>query len=101
MPYVSIPGQGVHNVVDVVTQEESVYAFDADTGVQLWYVNFTDPANGIVLARKVDGTLPCGATVGFDREGIPGTPVIDPTTNTIYMVVKTVVNGTVQHNLHA
>ena len=101
MPNVNIPNQGVHNVVYVVTQEDSVYAIDADTGVQLWSLNFTNPALGIVLAQKTAGTLPCGATVGFDREGIPGTPVINPGTNTMYLVAKTVVNGTVQHNLHA
>jgi outer membrane protein assembly factor BamB len=101
MPNVSIPGQGTHNVVYVVTQADSVYALDADTGASLWTVNFTNPAQGIVLATKAAGTLPCGATVGFDEEGIPGTPVIDPTTNTIYLIAKTVVNGTVEHNLHA
>jgi len=30
-----------------------------------------------------DKTLPCGLGNGFDEEGIVGTPVIDPTTNTI------------------
>ena len=100
MPNVNIAG-GIHNVVYVVNQEDDVFAFDADTGAQLWWINFTNPAAGITLATKDSGTLPCGATVGFDREGIPGTPVIDPNTNTMYLVAKTVVNGTVQHNLHA
>jgi outer membrane protein assembly factor BamB len=101
MPAVNIPGQGTHNVVYVVTQADSVYAIDADNGSQLWSVNFTDPALGIFLAQGSTGTLPCGATTGFNEEGIPGTPVIDPTTNTMYLVAKTVVNGTVEHNLHA
>jgi hypothetical protein len=101
MPNISIPGQGTHNVVYVVTQMDSVYAFDADSGAQLWWVNFTDPAQGITLASKATGTLPCTADQGFVEEGIPGTPVIDPTTNTIYLVAKTVVNGTVLLNLHA
>lgn len=101
MPNVNIPGQGTHNVVYVVTQADSVYAFDADAGAQLWWVNFTDPAKGIYLAEHSNGTLPCGATTGFDQEGIPGTPVIDTTTYTMYLVAKTVVNGAVQLNLHA
>lgn len=101
MPNINIPGQGTHNVVYVVTQLDSVYATDADTGAQLWWVNFTNPAQGITIASKATGTLPCGATVGFDQEGIPGTPVIDTNTNTMYLVAKTVVNGTVEHNLHA
>jgi hypothetical protein len=100
MSNVNLAG-GIHNVVYVVTQADSVYAIDADTGAQLWSVNYTDPANGIFLAEKSNGTLPCGATTGFTQEGIPGTPVIDPNTNTLYLVAKTVLNGVVQHNLHA
>jgi Bacterial Ig-like domain (group 1) len=101
MPNVNIPGQGTHNVVYVATQADSVYAFDADTGAQLWWVNYTNPSQGIVTAQGADGTLPCYKTTGFVEEGIPGTPVIDPNTNTMFLVAKTVVNGTVVHNLHA
>ena len=32
LPAVSIPGSGVHNVVYVATMNDSVYAFDANTG---------------------------------------------------------------------
>src|SRR5271170_3457938 len=40
VPNVAISGQGTHNVVYVATMSDSLYAFDADTGVQLWKVNF-------------------------------------------------------------
>jgi outer membrane protein assembly factor BamB len=40
VPNVAIAGQGTHNVVYVATMSDSLYAFDADTGVQLWVVNF-------------------------------------------------------------
>ena len=107
MPNVTIgvgPYSGTtHNVVYVATQADSVYAFDADTGTQLWWVNFTDPAHGVTTASGK--YLPCGTAPGFNQEGIVGTPVIDPNTlpnPTMYLVAKTLLNGTtVQHNLHA
>jgi hypothetical protein len=101
MPKVKFPTQGTHNVVYVATQADSVYAFDADNGAKLWSVNFTNPAQGITTAQLADHTLPCGPGGGFVQEGIPGTPVIDPTSNTLYLVVKTVVKGAVELNLHA
>jgi hypothetical protein len=100
IPNVNISG-AAHNVVYIVTQADSVYAIDAETGTQLWWVNFTDPAQGIVTAQTANKTLPCGSGFGYDQEGIVGTPVIDPHNNTMYLVAKTVVNGTVEHNLHA
>jgi len=96
MPNVNIPGQGTHNVVYVVTQADSVYAIDADNGAQLWYASMLDGGT-----TASGGNLPCGTGGGFYQEGIPGTPVIDTTTNTMYLVAKTVVNGTVRHQLHA
>ena len=87
---VKIPGQGTHFVVYVVTELDSVYAFDANTGAQLWQDNFTDPANGI-------GPVPCG-TDGSSTDiscgvypyyGITGTPVINPSTQTMYFIART------------
>jgi hypothetical protein len=98
---ININGQVTqHNVVYVATMADSVYAFDADnnTGTPLWWVNFTNPANGITTASG--GYLPCSGT-GFAQEGIIGTPAIDTTTGTMYLVAKTVENGTVRHHLHA
>src|ERR1700674_2670764 len=96
MPNVNIPGQGTHNVVYVVTEMDSVYAIDADTGSQLWYASML---NGGTTAS---GTyLPCGNGPGFTQEGIISTPVIDPTTNTMYLVAKTLLDTTVRHHLHA
>jgi outer membrane protein assembly factor BamB len=96
MPQVTIPGQGVHNVVYVVTLADSAYAFDADNGSLLWHVDLT---MGGVPASGSD--LPCGLQNGFYQEGIASTPVIDPTTNTMYVVAKTLINGTVTDYLHA
>ncbi len=96
VPNVNIPAQGVHNVVYVVTQADSVYAIDADTGAQLWYAS--ELYGGTTASGQY---LPCGTGPGFNQEGIVSTPVIDTTTNTMYLVAKTVLNGTVRHHLHA
>jgi hypothetical protein len=110
VPNVQIPGLGTHNVVYVATMADSVYAFDADSNqgqnaAPLWSVNFTDPGNGITLASYLTNTLPCtnahDGGPGFNQEGIVSTPVIDPTSKTIYVVAKTVNKGTVEHHLHA
>jgi hypothetical protein len=114
VPGVTINGV-VHNVVYVATMGDSVYAFDADNAAAnpqpLWWVNFTDPANGITLASIYSDTstgvvsLPCAGngagTVGFFQEGINGTPAIDTVGGTLYVVAKTLENGTVVHRLHA
>src|SRR2546430_17466650 len=39
VPSVTIPRQGVHNVLYVVTEHASAYAFDADNGTPLWKVS--------------------------------------------------------------
>jgi hypothetical protein len=96
VPNVNLSNQGTHNVVYVVTEMDSVYAIDADNGAQLWYASMLD---GGTTASGTD--LPCGHGPGFTQEGITSTPVIDPATNTLYLVAKTVLNGTVRHELHA
>jgi hypothetical protein len=97
VPNVNIPNQGTHNVIYVVTQADSVYAIDADTGAQLWYASMLNvggtTASGIYL--------PCGTSPGYNQEGIVSTPVIDPATNTMYLVAKTLLNTKVRHHLHA
>jgi outer membrane protein assembly factor BamB len=94
---VSIPSQGVHNVVYVATEHESLYAIDADNGAVLWQVSFIDPSAGVTTVSSDD--------VGCDdlvpEVGITGTPVIDRGTGTIYLVAKTKENGTFVQRLHA
>lgn len=87
VPNVVIPGQGTHNVVYVVTMHDSVFAFDADTpGPALWQVSFINTPIG--LTSVPIGDQLCAGT-GFTEVGIMGTPVIDPTTGTIYLSAKT------------
>ena len=42
-PSVAIPGSGIHNVLYAMTEHDSAYAFDADTGTQLWRVSLLGP----------------------------------------------------------
>ncbi len=101
---VNIPGVGRRNVVYVATEHDSVYAFDAD-GLQttpLWKVSFIAPAQGITAVPPAD----TGEANDISPEiGITGSPVIDPATNTLYVVAKTKeVSGTSTtyvHRLHA
>ena len=86
MAGVTIPGQGVHNVVFVATENDSVYAFDADNpGPALWHDSFINPVQGIT-------SVPTTQAWQLDlspQVGITGTPVIDPTTGTLYVAAKT------------
>ena len=102
MSGVNIPSQGVHNVVYVATENDSVYAFDADNNQgananPLWTASFTDPAQGITAVPSSDQG--CGDIV--PEIGITGTPVIDASTNTLYVVANTKENGTYVQRLHA
>jgi hypothetical protein len=96
MPNVVIPGKGTHNVVYVATEHDSVYAFDADTGgAALWQDTFL--ING---ATTVNWAVVNAKDV-YPQNGITGTPVIDPTTNTLYVVAMTYENSICIHRLHA
>ncbi|MBV8716469.1 MAG: fibronectin type III domain-containing protein [Chloroflexi bacterium] len=97
-------GGTAHNVVYQATEHDSVYAFDADgrQSTPLWQVSFINPAGGVTTVPPCD----TGECVDISPEiGITGTPVIDPNTNTLYVVVKTkeVSGGNTQyfHRIHA
>ena len=102
---VNVPGVGVRNVVYVATNNDSVYAFDADdpaASAPLWRINYTNPAAGIVPVSRTDVGQACGTYVDFAGNiGIGGTPVIDPLSQTMYFVTRTKENGTFVQRLHA
>ncbi len=100
VPSVAIPGKGIHNVVYVVTEHDSVYAFDADSndgGGLLWHTSFINPGNGITTVSTQD--VNCGAI--SPEIGATSTPVIDVSTNTIYVLAETKEQGNFFHRLHA
>jgi outer membrane protein assembly factor BamB len=59
----------------VATENNSVYALDAQKGVVLWRTNLGAPVAG--------NQLQCG---DINPSGITGTPVIDPSTGTLFVV---------------
>lgn len=95
IPKLAIAGKGTHNVVFVATLNGSVYAFDADNASgananPLWTANL-GPAS------------PAGTGGGGDgfAQGIPGTPVIDPGSGTLYVVSKNGSGNSAAFRLHA
>ncbi|HEX4285485.1 MAG TPA: putative Ig domain-containing protein [Terracidiphilus sp.] len=112
MPNLTI-SSAQHNIVLVATQNDSVYAFDADSNTTpctpLWHASLLDSAHG---ANAGETSVPSG-TAGFlvghgagditPEIGITGTPVIDPLTNTLYVVSKSVnsAGSTFYQRLHA
>jgi hypothetical protein len=85
-----------HNVVYVATEHDSVYAFDADTGAQLWRVSL------LGSGETTSDTHGCGQVV--PEIGITATPVIDRSAGangTIYVVAMSKNGSTYFQRLHA
>jgi hypothetical protein len=83
--------------VYVATQHDSVYALDADTGTLYWQKSLI-PAGGSTVSSNTDLNF-CGDIAA--EVGITSTPVIDPTTGTLYVVAKSKLNGAILQHLHA
>lgn len=101
VPNVSIGGK-THNVVFVATEHDSVYAFDADNAAganasPLWHVSFINPPAVATVNSSTDAQ--CGDLV--PEIGITGTPVIDTSTGTLYVVANTKESGAFFQRLHA
>src|SRR5882672_10384274 len=88
-------GGKAHNVVYVATENDTVYAFDADDAAAnpnpLWKMSVLSPPN-VIAYPCLDNHKAC--TI-FPVIGITGTPVINRPTNTMYFVARTkeVVSG--------
>lgn len=104
VPNLAIPGKGTHDVVLVVTEHNDVYAFDADSnagpdGGVLWHVNLGPPAT---TPSPYIGGRYGPWTLVTPYIGIEGTPVIDPSTNTMYLDSFTnTASGVYEHHIYA
>jgi len=65
---ISVPGQGTHNLLIVATENDSLYALDADTGVQIWKTSL------LASGEKPSDTRGCSQVT--PQIGITSTPVI-------------------------
>jgi hypothetical protein len=97
----------VHNVLFVATENDSVYAFDADSNgganaKPLWYASMASTAHGAasgatsIPSFKYTGSYDVAPTIG-----ITGTPAINPATNTMYLVAQTQEGSSFHTRLHA
>lgn len=113
VPNVTINGT-THNVLIVATENDSVYAFDADSNlganaVPLWQASLVDNAHGVpagVTETAVSETAGLGCTDLQPQIGVTSTPVIDATTNdattnTIYVEAESTDGTNFFHRLHA
>ena len=60
VPNLEIPGKGVHNVIFIATEHDTVYALDAagQPATPLWQVSFINPAAGLTAVAERDMVLP-------------------------------------------
>jgi len=102
MANLTMPATGVAtNVLFVVTMNDLVYAFDADgkSTAPIWSVDLTKQTNGTpvpITDIVQNNTLNIVGNVGIES-----TPVIDASTNTIYLVARTKESGAWFQRLHA
>ena len=87
----TIQGQGVHDVVYVATETNSVYAFDAVSGAILWHTQFGIPVPDSY--KSYDDNV-------YPVMGILSTPVIDRTAGLMYLVSDSISGGE-NFRLHA
>jgi hypothetical protein len=97
VPNVSIGG-GTHSVIVAVTMHDSVFVFDADASPCVTYWNKQLIPSGETYGSYAD----VSTSDIYPDIGILGTPVIDPSSGTIYLVTKTkTTGGTYHQRLHA
>jgi len=97
VPLLQIPGKGLHNVLFVMSEHDTAYAFDADAGTPLWSVTLLGSNETPSDSRNCSQVIP--------EIGITATPAIDLQMGphgTIYVVAMSKDgNGTYHQRVHA
>ena len=83
------PGSGKAMLI-VATDQDEVYAIDAESGAQIWQRALGEP-----VPRSA---LPCG---NLPTLGVTGTPVIDPARATLYLDAMVMRAGEPRHEIYA
>lgn len=87
VPNVNINGVP-RNVVFVATEHDQVYAFDANSGQQLWVKNLLISTGALIQVNPIPSSdTGCGDLV--PEIGITGTPVIDVPNNEMFLIANT------------
>lgn len=96
---VNMGSLGTHNLILVATENDSIYAIDADNphGGSLWERHYLDSDDGITSLPDSFG----GRTTLGPEAGITGTPYIDPNTGIMYFVTALEDNGVPQQWLRS
>ncbi|HTW61575.1 MAG TPA: chitobiase/beta-hexosaminidase C-terminal domain-containing protein [Terracidiphilus sp.] len=106
VPNIKMSDGNVHNVLFVCTENDSIYAFDADSNGgadanPIWQISLLTAAHGAGAGATAVPWSDTGSPDVAPTIGITGTPTINPATNTLYVVAATKENGTYYSRLHA
>src|ERR1019366_6709221 len=86
-----VPGLNIqgtqHDVLYIADEHDTVTAFDVHTFAMLWQTSFLSDSGRYVVSTVSSDDLPCYDLV--PEIGITGTPVIDVSRNTLYVVART------------
>ncbi len=103
VPNLKMSDGQVHNVLFVATENDSIYAFDADVkGNPIWHISLATTAHGASSGATAvpQGDVAPSQDIG-PNIGVTGTPTINLTTNTMYLVANTKEGGQYFSRLHA
>lgn len=96
----------MHNVLFVATENDTVYAFDADSNggansSPIWKISMLTADHGAGAGATAVPYKDTGSPDVAPTVGITGTPAINSAANTMYLVANTKENGAYFSRLHA